>query len=76
MHQFALQMVQHEPWSKEMFLKHRKPGRSTSESLRIIANTWLRILWLPCGKNIVTMILLSSFKLKLEMPLKRMCLKK
>jgi hypothetical protein len=45
MQQFALQMVKHEPWSKEMFQKHRHRGRSTSESLRIVANTWLRILF-------------------------------
>ena len=51
MHQFALQMVQHEPWSKEMFLKHRKLGRSTSESLRIVANTWLRILFAMWKKH-------------------------
>jgi hypothetical protein len=38
-------MVKHEPWCKEMFQKHRKRGRSTSESLRIVANTWLRILF-------------------------------
>ncbi|MEC1024129.1 IS110 family RNA-guided transposase [Bacillus paralicheniformis] len=45
MQQFALQMVKHEPWSKEMFKKHRKLGRGTSESMRIVANTWLRILF-------------------------------
>jgi transposase len=45
MQQFALQMVKYEPWSKNMFQKHRKRGRSTSESLRIVANTWLRILF-------------------------------
>jgi transposase len=45
MQQFALQMVKHEPWSKEMFQKHRKQGRGTSECFRIIANTWLRILF-------------------------------
>jgi transposase len=45
MQQFALQMVKHESWCKEMFQKHRKRGRSSSESLRIIANTWIRILF-------------------------------
>lgn len=45
MQQFALQMVKYEPWSKEMFQKHRRQGRGTSESLRIVANTWLRILF-------------------------------
>jgi transposase len=45
MQQFALQMVKHEPWSKDMFQKHKNRGRSTSESLRIVANTWLRILF-------------------------------
>lgn len=45
MQQFALQMVRFEPWSKEMFQKHRKLGRGTSESLRILANNWLRILF-------------------------------
>ncbi|MFD1289755.1 IS110 family transposase [Laceyella putida] len=45
MQQFSLQMVKFEPWSKDMFQKHRKRGRSTSESLRIVANTWLRILF-------------------------------
>ncbi len=45
MQQFALQMVKHEPWSKEMFQKHRKQGRGTSESFRMVANTWLRILF-------------------------------
>lgn len=45
MQQFALQMVKYEPWSKEMFQKHRSLGRGTSESMRIVANTWLRILF-------------------------------
>jgi transposase len=45
MQQFALQMVKHEPWSKEMFQKHRKQGRGTSECFRIVANTWIRILY-------------------------------
>jgi transposase len=45
MQQFALQMVKYESWSKEMFQKHRKQGRGTSECFRIVANTWLRILF-------------------------------
>ncbi len=45
MQQFALQMVKYETWSKEMFQKHRKQGRGTSECFRIVANTWLRILF-------------------------------
>jgi transposase len=52
MQQFALQMVKHEPWSKEMFQKHRKQRRGTSESFRIVANTWLRILFVMWKKNI------------------------
>jgi hypothetical protein len=28
-----------------MFMEHRKRGRSASECYRIVANTWLRILF-------------------------------
>jgi hypothetical protein len=45
MQQFALQMVKYESWSKEMFQKHRRQGRGASECFRIVANTWLRILF-------------------------------
>lgn len=51
MQQFALQMVKHEPWCREMFHRHRNRGRSASECLRIIANTWIWILFAMWKKH-------------------------
>ncbi len=42
---FALQAINHHPWSYEYYRKHLDQGRSKSEAQRIVANTWVRILF-------------------------------
>lgn len=45
MQNMAIQMVKYQGWCKELFLKHRKRGRSKSECYRIVANKWVKILF-------------------------------
>lgn len=42
---FALQAIKHHPWFYEYYRKHLDQGCSKSEAQRIVANTWLRILF-------------------------------
>lgn len=51
LYQFAWQTTQQEPWAREYYQRKRTEGKSHTETVRTLANVWVRILFALWNKH-------------------------
>lgn len=51
LHLFAFQTISRVPWAKEYYYKKRQEGKGHHESLRALANIWVRIIYAMLTKQ-------------------------